>query len=343
MSKTAERHPQDWYIEQLWTVRALMAHVRFDRAYTVLDPTCGAGTVPTAFQRAGFKAFGMDMVDRWAQVQRLYPFAGPRPFNFLGEHDWLGDQRHMIESEPLLSVVFNPPYSCTADIADRCIRKALSVAHGKALCIPANPDAIFLPFQTAWIEDESRLKLMEKSRQIGISWSTAYAELHLNLDTQMGRDMHAALKFDLAKGQPVQEWSFGYDALDADFQIRPTGRVRVLKKLKLDEISTVVRGAGERTRTIAIKSAELKDGHFAGLIASLGDLALALPDDPASLSATGLKQLGEIHGAIGAVLAAKAGPEADAGAGASEQAAVEHAVGSYFAGIAGRHLKGKSQ
>ena len=46
---------------------------------------------------------------------------------------------------------------------------------GRARIIPANPEAIFLPFQTAWIIDQARLKLMEKSRQIGISWSTAYA------------------------------------------------------------------------------------------------------------------------------------------------------------------------
>lgn len=46
---------------------------------------------------------------------------------------------------------------------------------GNAKCIPANPEAIFLPFQNRWIADKSRLKLMEKSRQIGISWSTAYA------------------------------------------------------------------------------------------------------------------------------------------------------------------------
>lgn len=46
---------------------------------------------------------------------------------------------------------------------------------GNAKCIPANPEAIFLPFQSRWITDDSRLKLMEKSRQIGLSWSTAYA------------------------------------------------------------------------------------------------------------------------------------------------------------------------
>ena len=46
---------------------------------------------------------------------------------------------------------------------------------GNAKIIPANPDAIFLPFQSRWITDNARLKLMEKSRQIGLSWSTAYA------------------------------------------------------------------------------------------------------------------------------------------------------------------------
>ncbi len=46
---------------------------------------------------------------------------------------------------------------------------------GRARILPENPDAIFLPFQSRWINDRSRLKLMEKGRQIGISWSTAYA------------------------------------------------------------------------------------------------------------------------------------------------------------------------
>ncbi len=46
---------------------------------------------------------------------------------------------------------------------------------GNAKVIPAYLDGIFLPFQSAWIKDQSRLKLMEKSRQIGLSWSSAYA------------------------------------------------------------------------------------------------------------------------------------------------------------------------
>lgn len=46
---------------------------------------------------------------------------------------------------------------------------------GNAKLIPADEQAIFLPFQSGWIKDDSRLKLMEKSRQIGLSWCTAYA------------------------------------------------------------------------------------------------------------------------------------------------------------------------
>jgi len=34
--------------------------------------------------------------------------------------------------------------------------------------------SFFLSYQSRWIKDEARLKLMEKSRQIGISWSSAY-------------------------------------------------------------------------------------------------------------------------------------------------------------------------
>ncbi|CUX57461.1 MULTISPECIES: terminase large subunit domain-containing protein [Agrobacterium] len=46
---------------------------------------------------------------------------------------------------------------------------------GAARIIPADPAAIFLPYQARWISDKSRLKQMEKGRQIGLSWSTAYA------------------------------------------------------------------------------------------------------------------------------------------------------------------------
>jgi phage FluMu gp28-like protein len=45
---------------------------------------------------------------------------------------------------------------------------------GAAKNIPANPEAIFLPFQSRWIEDKARIKLAEKGRQLGFSWAAAY-------------------------------------------------------------------------------------------------------------------------------------------------------------------------
>ncbi|MDR2208846.1 MAG: terminase family protein [Azoarcus sp.] len=45
---------------------------------------------------------------------------------------------------------------------------------GNARCLPPTV-GLFLPFQARWVADQSRLKLMEKSRQIGISWSSAYS------------------------------------------------------------------------------------------------------------------------------------------------------------------------
>ncbi|CAM5387585.1 phage protein Gp27 family protein [Rhodanobacter lindaniclasticus] len=45
---------------------------------------------------------------------------------------------------------------------------------GNARIIPANPKGIFLPGQTRWINDRSRLKLGEKSRQVGWTWTSAY-------------------------------------------------------------------------------------------------------------------------------------------------------------------------
>lgn len=38
---------------------------------------------------------------------------------------------------------------------------------GKAKCGLENLDALMLPYQAAWVRDRSRIKLVEKSRQIG--------------------------------------------------------------------------------------------------------------------------------------------------------------------------------
>jgi HK97 family phage prohead protease len=149
----------------------------------------------------------------------------------------------------------------------------------------------------------------------------AYAELHLNLETRAGADWHKALLFDLATGKSVQEYSYGFEVLDADYNITADSRTRVLKQLDVHEVSTVVRGAGRGTRTLSMK--ELKDAAFAPLIGSLGELAEALKGDPQSLTATGRKQLEQIHAQLGAVLD-PADPDAEAKALAAIEAEIVH-------------------
>jgi HK97 family phage prohead protease len=137
----------------------------------------------------------------------------------------------------------------------------------------------------------------------------AYAELHLNLETRAGADWHKALLFDLAKGRPVQEYSYGFAVLDADYNIQADQRTRVLKRLDVHEVSTVVRGAGRGTGTLSMKA--LKEAGFSPLIASLSELAEALGGDASSLSATGRKQLEQIHAALGKALTPPAASPAE--------------------------------
>ena len=45
---------------------------------------------------------------------------------------------------------------------------------GRAKIIP-DKNVLLLPYQRRWVQDAGRIKIMEKSRQIGISWASAYA------------------------------------------------------------------------------------------------------------------------------------------------------------------------
>lgn len=57
----------------------------------------------------------------------------------------------------------------------------------------------------------------------------------------------------------LQEYSYGFDVLDTDTvteDMRKQGVRRVLKKLKVYEVSPVFRGAGIATQTLAVKAVE---------------------------------------------------------------------------------------
>lgn len=68
---------------------------------------------------------------------------------------------------------------------------------GAAKIIPANREAIFLPYQSRWITDRSRLKLEEKARQIGLSWSTAYAAVERTAEAGAKWDQWISSRDDL--------------------------------------------------------------------------------------------------------------------------------------------------
>jgi hypothetical protein len=184
--------------------------------------------------------------------------------------------------------------------------------------IPAH-DRRAMPFGKSW--------LYEKEDQ-------AQADFTLNLETQAGKDWHAALKFDLETGQPVQQWSYGFDVLDFDQRSQGGKTVRVLKRLDVYEISPVLRGAGVGTGTLGIKSAELKGAQFEPLIASLAELAGAVKADPAILSATGLKQLSDIYAALGIAIS----PDDQEAAIKTAEQLLEHAHAAMVKRSLGRHL-----
>ncbi len=55
----------------------------------------------------------------------------------------------------------------------------------------------FLPYQAKWIKDDSRLKIMQKSRQIGISWCTAYRQVRLKAQKEARLDSWVSSRDDL--------------------------------------------------------------------------------------------------------------------------------------------------
>lgn len=78
-----------------------------------------------------------------------------------------------------------------------------------------------------------------------------------NLAIQAAREMHETLKFDLANGDPVQEWSYGFQIKESVEETRDGEMIRILKSLDVLEVSPVLRGAGIGTGTISAKD---KDG-----------------------------------------------------------------------------------
>lgn len=80
----------------------------------------------------------------------------------------------------------------------------------------------------------------------------AIAELQFFMKTDHGRDTF----FTVDGMGDLQQWSWGFDVLDAEPATVEGERVRRIKRTQVHEVSPVLLGAGIGTRTLATKSAE---------------------------------------------------------------------------------------
>jgi phage FluMu gp28-like protein len=95
---------------------------------------------------------------------------------------------------------------------------------GNARVKPAIPEAPFLDYQAKWIKDDSQLKLMEKSRQIGLSWSTAFAAVERTALQAARNDQWVSSRDDLQARLFIEDckmWAriFGMAAKDLGEQV----------------------------------------------------------------------------------------------------------------------------
>lgn len=88
------------------------------------------------------------------------------------------------------------------------------IKSGNAKVRPANPDALFLPYQERWIKDDARLKLMDKSRQIGISWATAYTAVERTARVDSKQDQWVSSRDDLQAKLFIEDCKLWARALD---------------------------------------------------------------------------------------------------------------------------------
>lgn len=121
----------------------------------------------------------------------------------------------------------------------------MGTTKGRAKVIPADRDAVFLPFQAAWIKDQSRIKLMEKSRQIGISWSTAY-----------GTDERAA-----AQGARFDEWVSSRDDIQARLFIEDCKLWAGIMNLAARDLGEVVIDAKDKLTAYVLQFASGRRIH----------------------------------------------------------------------------------
>lgn len=150
------RHPWDWYVEEQWVTHALASMITLESHVTYLDPCCGLGNIPMTLLDRGLRAFGTDLFKR----------GGHNATWFLGEHDFLGAQRHMMEAEPALSIVMNPPFS----YQDGRLVRGLSLEICKrALDLATHKVCALVPLK--WLSSETRFQFFNDTKPTIIIFS----------------------------------------------------------------------------------------------------------------------------------------------------------------------------
>lgn len=143
------RHPWDWYVEEQWVTHALASMIHLESHVDYLDPFCGGGNIPLALRDRSLPAFGTDKFTR----------VGPDAKFFLGNHDFLGPQRHMMEASTSLSIVMNPPFSYQDGTLIRGL--SLSIAR-RALDLATHKVCALVPLK--WLSSKERYAFFTETK-----------------------------------------------------------------------------------------------------------------------------------------------------------------------------------
>lgn len=126
---------------------------------------------------------------------------------------------------------------------------------GNAKNVPER-ETLLLPYQKKWVEDRSRLKLAEKSRQIGWTWATAY-------------DLVRKLSLADARGSVVlDEWISSRDELQAKLFIQDLKNWARVLQVGAEDLGETVVDEVKQQSAMAIRFAT---GAFAYSLSSNAD------------------------------------------------------------------------
>jgi hypothetical protein len=131
----------------------------------------------------------------------------------------------------------------------------------------------------------------------------ARADIKMNLAIQAAKDWLEAIKFDLKVGKPRMEYSYGFKTLEGGTEMGEAlgKRGRILKPREdgtpgcvIWEVSPVMVGAGEKTRTLAAKAAKTGVAFVDECQAALdaADAVVARAKDIASIREKDGRELG---------------------------------------------------